>query len=701
MIMKRLIKALSLLLAVVLLTGCGGPAESALQPSDMETYSFSVDRERVDSIRLIQDRETQKVWTTDDPEQIDTICDLFSGLNYGPRRYDAGYAGTYLRIEFMAGDALIRQIALANPDELQFLDEEPGFCVSILSGAWTEAEWESFLAGIPASPSGEASSDETLSGDSADAITAFENMKKYFHAGGNRWENMPDCFGGYDFNGTQNQTLTVLLTDMTEENMALFREACQTENIAFRQVEYSYLEVWTAYQDAQALMTAAYQERGTTVGYEALLETWENRVKLTVPVEQEQAGKTLAAEHPSIVLTVDAPILEPADHEDMIEDDSVVLTTTWPDYGSDTEWIYCLIENGAQETIYYGEDSFDLEVLQGDTWMRVPEHAGIGYNAVGICVGPETTGSYGVYLPIYNTELPAGQYRIAFHYDYRLSASLNHVACAEFTVTEHPERISFVPIQEQSTDADIAFAQGCVVAEQGTVRNQEALDRFARNTLRGAAEELRIVYPDIAAVAHITYHPRLNERLGYYELELWERDEKTVRRSVYSYLSVWDQYGSIILTPYGDLPWAEAQSLPVFADSFQMAPALGDAAEEIAAFDAARPGENSTVQALVMDAGDGDLWLVSLMQETYQEPLVYSIGSSLYLASGGGMGGMFEEYLETESHPVHIREAGENLVAVWFVTEDGTAEERLYRLTRTPMEYGEKIGMELVSDIDN
>ena len=57
--MKRLIKALSLVLAVVLLVGCGRPAESMVQPSDMETYSFSIDRERVDSILLIQDRETQ------------------------------------------------------------------------------------------------------------------------------------------------------------------------------------------------------------------------------------------------------------------------------------------------------------------------------------------------------------------------------------------------------------------------------------------------------------------------------------------------------------------------------------------------------------------------------------------------------------------------------------------------------------------
>ena len=170
--MKRNILTLFLMLALVLLTGCGRSAESALQSSDMETYSFSIDRERVDSIRLIQDRETQTVWTTDDPEQIDTICDLFSGLNYGPRRYDAGYAGTYLRIEFMPGDALIRQIALANPDEVQFLDEEPGFCVSILSGAWSEAEWESFLAAIPASPPGAAPSDEALSGDSTDAVQA-------------------------------------------------------------------------------------------------------------------------------------------------------------------------------------------------------------------------------------------------------------------------------------------------------------------------------------------------------------------------------------------------------------------------------------------------------------------------------------------------------------------------------------------------
>ena len=149
--MKRVTKVLALLLVIVLLTGCGRAAESAEQSSDLDTYSFSIDRESVDSIRLIQDRETQKVWTTDDPEQIDTICDLFSSLSYGPRRYDAGYAGTYLRIEFMAGDTLIKHIALANPEEVQVLDEEPGFCVSILSGAWTETEWDSFLGMIASS----------------------------------------------------------------------------------------------------------------------------------------------------------------------------------------------------------------------------------------------------------------------------------------------------------------------------------------------------------------------------------------------------------------------------------------------------------------------------------------------------------------------------------------------------------------------
>ena len=135
----------------------------------------------------------------------------------------------------------------------------------------------------------------------------------------------------------------------------------------------------------------------------------------------------------------------------MTDASNIVLSTQYPVYGNDCEYIVVIVENSTDENVMLGLYCM-LEKKVGDEWMFV-RHAIGGTDDVGFYCEPDNSFSTICYLSSLDYDLDDGEYRIVKEVD-------GFWYAAEFTV-------------------DDAASDGCVcVTVHGDVMNGEKLDEF-------------------------------------------------------------------------------------------------------------------------------------------------------------------------------------------------------------------------------
>jgi hypothetical protein len=98
----------------------------------------------VTEIRVVQDRVTQLSWSITDVEDINIVLHMFEELTLGDP-VSGGFAGSFLRVQFYSGTDKLGEITFAEENLLQSSMETSVVLIPVLAGAWTEAEWYSFL----------------------------------------------------------------------------------------------------------------------------------------------------------------------------------------------------------------------------------------------------------------------------------------------------------------------------------------------------------------------------------------------------------------------------------------------------------------------------------------------------------------------------------------------------------------------------
>lgn len=137
--MKRTV--VLLLLAFFLFCGFGGCALSS--PNTNES-KIKMDWSKITKIVIIEDREAQISWELTSKHDVATICELFQNMKYGEERA-GGSAGSFLRLQFFAGDARLGEIILESPDIMQYADGNSMIVLPIVEGAWSASQWHVFL----------------------------------------------------------------------------------------------------------------------------------------------------------------------------------------------------------------------------------------------------------------------------------------------------------------------------------------------------------------------------------------------------------------------------------------------------------------------------------------------------------------------------------------------------------------------------
>lgn len=180
----------------------------------------------------------------------------------------------------------------------------------------------------------------------------------------------------------------------------------------------------------------------------------------------------------------------------MTDASNIVLSTQYPVYGNDCEYIVVIVENSTDENVMLGLYCM-LEKKVGDEWMFV-RHASGGTDDVGFYCEPDNSFSTICYLSSLDYDLEDGEYRIVKQVDGFWYAAEFTVGDSEIT-SETPH--GFAPLEKLPADytLDDAASDGCVcVTAGGDVINGEKLDEFfeyaEQDFWRG---QLRIAYTTI------------------------------------------------------------------------------------------------------------------------------------------------------------------------------------------------------------
>ena len=155
---------------------------------------------------------------------------------------------------------------------------------------------------------------------------------------------------------------------------------------------------------------------------------------------------------------------------------NVVLSTQYPVYGNDCDYIVVIVENNTDEKVMLGLYCM-MEKKVGDEWMFV-RHASGGTDDIGFYCEPDNSFSTICYLSSLDYDLDDGEYRIVKQVDGFWYAAEFTVGDSEITA-ETPH--GFAPLEKLPADytLDEAAADGCVcVTVHGDVINGEKLDEF-------------------------------------------------------------------------------------------------------------------------------------------------------------------------------------------------------------------------------
>ena len=143
--------------------------------------------------------------------------------------------------------------------------------------------------------------EESHRNDNQDAAReARQHMQGYFDAQSGKAAGWPDCYGGcYIASGSG--LLTVCLTDLSPENIALFEEACQTTDLTFQEVAWSYAELLETYELTIQLFGADIPDHAA---FYCGVSASDNCVHATVAREMAQQAEAFTREHPCFVYTL-------------------------------------------------------------------------------------------------------------------------------------------------------------------------------------------------------------------------------------------------------------------------------------------------------------------------------------------------------------------------------------------------------------
>lgn len=160
----------------------------------------------------------------------------------------------------------------------------------------------------------------------------------------------------------------------------------------------------------------------------------------------------------------------------MTDASNIVLSTQYPVYGNDCEYIVVIVENNTDENVMLGLYCM-LEKKVGDEWMFV-RHASGGTDDVGIICEPDNSFSTICYLSSLDYDLDDGEYRIVKQVDGFWYAAEFTVGDSEITA-ETPHGFAPIDVLPADYTLDEAAADGCVcVTAGGDVINGEKLDEF-------------------------------------------------------------------------------------------------------------------------------------------------------------------------------------------------------------------------------
>ena len=160
----------------------------------------------------------------------------------------------------------------------------------------------------------------------------------------------------------------------------------------------------------------------------------------------------------------------------MTDASNIVLSTQYPVYGNDCEYIVVIVENSTDENVMLGLYCM-LEKKVGDEWMFV-RHASGGTDDVGFYCEPDNSFSTLCYLSSLDYDLDDGEYRIVKQVDGFWYAAEFTVGDSEITA-ESPHGFAPIDVLPADYTLDDAASDGCVcVTAGGDVINGEKLDEF-------------------------------------------------------------------------------------------------------------------------------------------------------------------------------------------------------------------------------
>ena len=140
--MKRTI-ALLMAFFLLLLWGCTESGNPALS-TDPAPPTLDLNFDGITQVRVSQIRETAVSWIIDDPDRVEEIVTVFRNMTFG-EAHSGGGVGSFMNVQFLAGDEVVAVVDLFQPQTIQFCAEDSIYVVEILDKAWMEEDWENLL----------------------------------------------------------------------------------------------------------------------------------------------------------------------------------------------------------------------------------------------------------------------------------------------------------------------------------------------------------------------------------------------------------------------------------------------------------------------------------------------------------------------------------------------------------------------------
>lgn len=304
----------------------------------------------------------------------------------------------------------------------------------------------------------------------ADAMKAFFNMKSYFNKNNDddSEDNMPSNYGGcfIDDEGT----LNICVVGLNDAARELYYTACETEDILFKEVAYSYKEL----EAAMEALNAAVKD-GKIKSFSGGIRIENNRVETTLGSKAEaEAAAKLMSDWPCIFFDYVEPVLTPSEYGETPVPGEVTITAEYNAYPINTESINLFFTNGSDKNIYYSH-YLSLEVLLDGYWYAIPYRPGVGYIKEILSLGGNLESHISAYFPIYNYELTEGSYRIVLGYSYSNKSNYDQKCFAEFNISK-----------------DAAITEPTIVINEGQPDNKEQLSLFLRKYYAGIKASLRL-----------------------------------------------------------------------------------------------------------------------------------------------------------------------------------------------------------------